>query len=194
LWPAFEHSAARANLRRDLSWLRRMLPEDILLVDRLQVDLNPEAEVWVDVHSFEATITAVQQHAHPPDDLCDKCAQTLAKAVSLYEADFMAGFSLADSEQFVEWQFFQREEYRQKMVRMLRQLIGWSQEQQQFEQGIEYGRRWLALDPWHEPAHRALMTFYALTEQQAAALRQYDECVQLLEEELGIEPEPETTA
>jgi predicted ATPase len=37
------------------------------------------------------------------------------------------------------------------------------------------------------------MALYALTEQQAAALRQYEECVQLLQEELGIEPEPETT-
>ncbi len=192
LWPEYESAAARANLRRDLSWMRRMLPDDLLVVDRLQIDINPAAGAWLDVQAFEAGITAVAQHVHQSDELCDECAQRLAEAVDLYEGDFMAGFSLADSAEFEEWHFFQREEYRAKMVESLQQLISWCRGQQQYEQGIAYGRRWLALDPWHEQAHRALMTLYALTDQQAAALRQYDECVRLLEEELGIEPESET--
>ncbi len=192
LWPEFDQSAARTNLRRDLSWLRRMLPDNVLAIDRLQVELNPAPDVWLDVREFEAAITAVSQHVHQSDELCDECAQRLAEAVDLYEGDFMAGFSLADSAEFEEWHFFQREEYRAKMVESLQQLISWCRGQQQYEQGIAYGRRWLALDPWHEQAHRALMTLYALTDQQAAALRQYDECVRLLEEELGIEPESET--
>ena len=194
LWPEYESAAARANLRRDLSWLRRMLPDDLLMVDRLQIDINPAAGMWLDIQMFEAGITAVAQHAHPSHELCAECAQTLAEAVDLYEGAFMAGFSLADSDEFEEWHFFQREQYRQKMTNSLQQLISWCQERQQFEQGITYGRRWLALDPWHEPAHRALMTLYAYSDQKAAALRQYEECVRLLEEELGIQPEAETTA
>ena len=192
LWPEFDQSAARTNLRRDLSWLRRTLPDDVLTVDRLQIDMNAATGVWLDVREFEAAITAVAQHAHQADELCDECAQRLAEAVDLYEGDFMAGFSLADSAAFEEWHFFQREEYRAKMAESLQQLISWSRGKKQYEQGIAYGRCWLALDPWHEQAHRALMTLYALTDQQAAALRQYDECVRLLEEELGIEPESET--
>ncbi len=194
LWPEYESAAARANLRRDLSWLRRMLPDDLLVVDRLQIDINPVAGAWLDVQAFEAGITAVAQHVHQSDELCDECAQRLAEAVDLYEGDFMAGFSLANSAEFEEWYFFQREQYRQKMADSLQQLISWCQERQKFEQGIIYGRRWLALDPWHEPAHRALMALYAYSDQKAAALRQYEECVRLLEEELGIQPEAETEA
>ena len=58
---------------------------------------------------------------------------------------------------------------------------------------IPYARRWLALDPLHEPAHRALMQLYAQTDQQAAAMRQYQVCVDTLEEELGVPPAEETT-
>lgn len=46
----------------------------------------------------------------------------------------------------------------------------------------------MALDPLHEPAHRWLMQLYALSGQRAAALRQYRECVRILEGELGVSP------
>jgi predicted ATPase len=144
------------------------------------------------VWAFAAALTAVAQHAHPSDELCDQCAQTLAQAAALYKADFMAGFSLDNNEQFEEWQFFQREAYRQKMMGLLQQLVSWTQAQHQYEAGIIHTQRWLSLDPWHEPAHRTLMTLYGHNNQRAAALRQYEACVQLLETELEIEPEPET--
>ena len=54
--------------------------------------------------------------------------------------------------------------------------------------------RWLALDPLHEPAHRLIMQLHAWDGDRAAAVRQYRECVKVLQEELGVEPEPETTA
>ena len=57
---------------------------------------------------------------------------------------------------------------------------------------MENGRLWVNLDPLHEPAQRALMTLYAQAGQHAAALRQYETCVQLLADELGVEPEEET--
>ena len=192
-WPEFDQTGARTNLRRDLSWLRSIVPDDLLWVDRLQVEMN-FVNVWLDVQKFEEQLTAVQQHAHSPETICKQCVQALTTAADLYVSDLLAGFSLPDCSEFEEWLFFQREQYRQQMAEILQHLIGWYEGQQQFEQAIEYGRRWLALDPWHEPAHRALMTFYAYSGQKAAALRQYEECVRLLDEELGIKPDPETVA
>ncbi len=55
-------------------------------------------------------------------------------------------------------------------------------------------RRWLALDPLHEEVHCHLMRIYAPQGQPNAALRQYRDCVRILEEELGVPPLPETTA
>jgi len=45
-----------------------------------------------------------------------------------------------------------------------------------------------------EAAQREVMRLYAYTGQHSAALRQYQECVRLLDAELGAAPEPETTA
>lgn len=63
----------------------------------------------------------------------------------------------------------------------------------EFETAIEYTRRWLTIDPLHEPAHRFLMQLYAWSGQRAAALSQYEECVRTYNEELNAAPLEATT-
>ncbi len=58
---------------------------------------------------------------------------------------------------------------------------------------ISHARRWLALDPLHEPAHRALIPIYATQGDRADALAQYRDCVRTLSRELGVPPLTETT-
>jgi pimeloyl-ACP methyl ester carboxylesterase len=128
------------------------------------------------------------------ENLCADCFKAFQEAVEMYRGDFMAGFNLSDCPGFDEWRFFQSEELRQLLVNALQHLVHWHTPRGEYEQGILYARRWLALDRLHEPAHRCLMQLYAWSGQQAAALRQYQECERLLQEELGVEPEEETRA
>src|SRR6185295_6699278 len=60
------------------------------------------------------------------------------------------------------------------------------------ERAIQTALRLLSLDPLQEAAHRALMRLYARHGRRASALRQYQVCVEVLQRELGVEPEPET--
>lgn len=195
-WPDSDQSSALANLRRDLSQLKNQLGDRVLLISREQLELNPEGAVYVDSIRFESLIEGVRRHEHnlqrPDGSLCPECRVSLQKAVNLYQGDFMEGFGLPDSPVFDEWQFFQTEGLRQKLAEALQHLIRWHSRPGEYRTAIEYARRWLALDTLHEPAHRQLMLLYALDGQQAAALRQYEECDRLLSEELGVEPEPET--
>jgi serine/threonine protein kinase/DNA-binding SARP family transcriptional activator len=93
-----------------------------------------------------------------------------------------------------EWQFFQAEALRRDLATALEQLVICLKTREDYETAIGHARRWLSLDPLHEPAHCQLMELYALTGQHSAALRQYQECVRLLKEELGLPPQDETTA
>ena len=149
----------------------------------------------MDVFEFTTRLEFARQHPHsPPAKLCAGCQPGLAEAAALYTADFMAGFSVPGSREFEDWQFFESETLRQSFAETLQTLIEWHAAREESEAAIRYARRWLALDALHEPAHRALMTLYAGAGQQAAALRQYQECVRLLQDELGVEPEDETAA
>ena len=171
LWPEYDQSRARAGLRRVLAALKKALGEGWLDVDREAVELNPDAEVWLDVSEFQDRLAECRTHGHPQEEVCPACLPLLAEAAALYRDHFLVGFTLRDSPDFDEWQFFQTEGLRDELASALERLTHAHSAQGEFEQAIAYARRWLALDRLHEPAHRHLMHLYAWSGQRAAALR-----------------------
>ncbi len=59
---------------------------------------------------------------------------------------------------------------------------------------IETVNRWLVLDRLNESAYRRLMRLHFLNGDRSSALQTYQTCRNLLTEELGVEPSPETEA
>jgi predicted ATPase/DNA-binding SARP family transcriptional activator len=192
LWPEYGQGRARAALRRTLSSLGKARQEGWLLADRERVDLAHDA-ILVDVVRFEDLLAACKLHGHPESEVCAECLPLLTEAVELYRDDFMAGFGLRDSVAFDDWQFFQAESLRRELAGALERLARGHAALGEWEAAIAHARRWLSLDVLHEPAHRMLMALYAWSDQRAAALRQYRECVRILDQELGVAPLEETT-
>ncbi len=192
LWPEYDQAHARATLRRTLSTLNKALAGPWLDVNREYVSLNFNTGIWVDVHEFRNLLAECQSHNHQPNVTCSACLQPLSEAVALYD-DFLAGFSLRDSPNFDDWQFFQTDTLRREFANALERLVQCYSTIGDFEPAIAYARRWLTLDRLHEPAHRTLMQLYAWHGQRSAALHQYRECVQVLEHELGVAPLESTT-
>jgi DNA-binding SARP family transcriptional activator len=186
LWPDNDQQQARSYLRHALWLLKKALGDSWLEISREQVGLQAEADIWLDVHAF-------QQGAAAASGTDGDGLPRLAEAAELYRGDFLSGFTLADAPNFDEWQFFQTEDLRQRLAGALKQLVWGYSRQSNFEVAIPHARRWVALDPLHEPAQRHLMQLYGETDQKAAALRQYEEYAALLEKELGLPPEEETT-
>ena len=193
LWPELDHRRARAEVRRTLSLLNRLLGSAWFAIDRETVGWAPKGETWLDVGALRERLAACATHGHAADEVCEECVPLLAEVVALYRDGFMAGFTLPDSPAFDEWQFFETEGLRDALAGVLQRLANWHSGCNEFEAAIPYARRWVSLDPTHELAHRALMALYARSGQRAAALRQYAECERTLAEELGIVPAAETT-
>lgn len=193
LWPDYDQTHARGALRRTLSSLNKALAGDWLEIDREAIGLNPGAPVWVDVAQFRRRLATCRSHDHPAQTSCPACLEPLNEAVALYRDDFLAGFTLRDSPDFDEWQFFQSESLRRELARALENLVQCHLTRREFDPAIAQARRWLALDPLHEQAHRELMRLYAWSDQRGAALRQYRECVRIFDQELGVSPLEETT-
>jgi predicted ATPase/DNA-binding SARP family transcriptional activator len=194
LWPERSQSRARAYLRRALSELNRTLGEGLLTIDRESAGVDPSADLSLDVDVFRCLVAKSETHDHPRTQLCSDCLTALEQAVALYHDDFMAGFTLRDSPEFDEWQFFEREALRGELASALERLVRWHSSEGEYGRAITFARRWLALNPLHEPVHRHLMRLYDQAEQRAAALRQYTECERILQEELGLAPAEATTA
>jgi predicted ATPase/DNA-binding SARP family transcriptional activator len=193
LWPELDQQRGRAALRSTLSALKKGLADTGLVVDGDHVTLSL-ADVACDVVQFQAHLAAAQRHRHREDFVCDACLAALKAAVALYRDDFMAGFSLSDSIAFDEWQFFQTEQLRGQLAQVLGRLAANCQDRAQWQEALAYGRRWLLLDPLQEAAHRALMQVYGQMGQLTAVQRQFQKCVELLRDELGVAPSAETVA
>lgn len=199
-WPDHNQQQARAYLRRDLALLNKSLAGEWLITEREMVELKRETDpvagsgqlFWMDVIEFRRLIAACQSHGHAPEEVCPDCLALLAQAVALYTDDFLAGFSLRDSPEFDDWQFFQAESLRQELASGLERLVLGYSAREEYEVAIPYARRWVGLDPLHEPAQRQLINLYDQAGQSSAALRQYEEFKNLLDKEFGVPPETET--
>jgi len=193
-WPESHTQLAYSYLRRELAVLNKELDGEWLLADREGVEVVGGDDLWLDVDHFRRLLAACGTHGHPPDEVCPECKPLLSDAVALYRDDFMTGFSLPDSPDFDDWQRFECESLRHQLTGALRRLVCGHVAQDELEAAIHYARHWLSLDPWHEPAHRQLMQLYAWSGDSSAALRQYQECVRVLETELSQPPEEATVA
>ncbi|MFW6068382.1 MAG: AfsR/SARP family transcriptional regulator, partial [Chloroflexota bacterium] len=193
-WPEASQRRARASLRSALWSLNKTPLEEWLRVEAETVSLHPNAPLDLDVAHFEALLAVPRQHDHSASEICADCLEPVAQAVSLYQDDFMAGFTLPDAPAFDEWQFFQASKLRELLASALKRLLHFYGAEEAFDRAIAYARRLVALDPLHEPAHVTLMQLYARAGQQAAALRQYQVYQDTLDAELGVAPSSEVTA
>ena len=193
LWPEYDQTSARAYLRRILSFLNKTLGEDWLEVEGEQVGLKANVDLWLDVDQFHEYLSESQKHSHPSNEVCPDCVKPLTGTVELYRDDFLSGFSLQDSVNFDDWQFSQTQNLRSEMMGTLERLVSWYRSQGEYDNAIGHTRRWLEVDRSGEGAHRQLMEMYALTDRRTAALKQYEECVRILKEELATTPQKATT-
>jgi DNA-binding SARP family transcriptional activator/predicted ATPase len=185
LWPEHDERAARNNLRRVLSNLRRLLGDraqvgpPCLLVTRQTLRFNPDNDAWVDSQTFAR--------------LLDPPGAQLEEAIHLYRGDFLEGFSIADSPACEEWIVLCRERYQRLMMKTLHRLVEEYERLGRYEHALELAWKQVDLEPWWEEAQRQLIRLLALSGRRSEALVQYAHCRRLLAKELDVPPSAETT-
>lgn len=191
-YPEYDQQHALANLRRALSSLKKSLPDKLLEADREKLGLRDYRAVWLDIEEFQKQISASKTHNHPNGQACSDCLRSLEEAIQLHRGDFLEGFNLRDCPDFDHWQIWQGESLRQEFAGALQRVAEEYAAHGEWGRAITYTHRWVALDRLNEPAQRTLITLYERAGQRNKALKQYEELVHLLQDELGTRPESET--
>jgi len=177
LWDDAPAEQARLSLRQTLFIIRQALPFDPTVVDGNGVAFAEDA-VTVDVTEFEQVA-----RSHDPDEL--------ERAAALYQGDLLEGIS-PGSAQFEEWLRAERGRLHELALEAFAKLLAHQIKLEATEPAIQTALRLLSLDPLQEVTHRALVRLYTRQGRRAAALRQYQLCVDVLQRELGVEPEEAT--
>ena len=181
LWSDVVDEDARNNLRQVLFRTRRALGRAavVLSVDGETVSLDTQA-VSSDVAGLRRLVT-------------EGSAESLRAAARLWRGPLLDGLDVGQSA-FEEWLTVQREQLHQLAVGALLDLLRREEEQKALPGVVAAGLQLVSLDPLQEEAHRALMRAYVGLGRRAAALRQYQICLDVLQRELQAEPEPDTKA
>lgn len=185
-WGELGESDAANNLRQSLSNLRGLV-DDHLEITRQTVAFRTDAPYRLDAEQFAAAVDGSGDFSAEQRMAC------LRRAVDLYRGDFLDGLLLRDAPEFEEWMLAQRARFRESALQAMHELIDLLMTAGDYPAAIHTAARLLALDSWREEAHRTLMLALARTGQSSAALAQYENCRQILDEVFGAEPSAETT-
>jgi hypothetical protein len=93
---------------------------------------------------------------------------------------------------YEDWVLSERERLRERFIQTLEHLSQALKSMLDYEQALNISLRLVQVEPLRESAHREIMRLQHLLGHKESALKQYEECVRILKDELGLEPEPET--
>ncbi|HET6447425.1 MAG TPA: tetratricopeptide repeat protein [candidate division Zixibacteria bacterium] len=175
-WPDDEPSKGRANLRRELYNLARILP-DCWELNRQSVAFFPLAGTSVDLDQL----------------LQLERQERWGDAARLLGGDFLEGVNLDHNVEFENWLSVERERWRGRSETVLRRVIDGHTRRGRYTEALHHAQRLLRLASWDEETHTQVMRLLAWTGQRGAALRQFETCKQMLWDELGVKPSVETT-
>jgi DNA-binding SARP family transcriptional activator/predicted ATPase len=173
LWPDSSESNARNNLRQALWRIRKMIGDGYLVADKVSVSFSAEKDYWLDAQILE---TAAGGNAP---------VEVLERAVSVYEGELLPGF-------YDQWVTLERERLQALFEQRIHGLSQLLVEDGRWDDVTKWAERWISLGQAPEPAYRALMTAAAGRGDQAGVVAAFHRCVEALEEEVGVEPSPET--
>jgi DNA-binding SARP family transcriptional activator len=193
LWPERGSSSGSSGSFNTALWrLRRLIERpphrhgELIVSDRRgAIGLNSAAHVWLDVEEFDQLVAPGL--SKPPERLADQEIEALRRGVQLYKSDILLDVS-------EDWALREREKYRRNYLNALGRLMQIATIRRDYAEGIRHAQAILDSDALREDVHRELMQLFVLSGQRALALRQFEQCRELLRRELAIQPMRETLA
>jgi DNA-binding SARP family transcriptional activator len=186
-WPDASESNASNSLRQALHNVKMALkPAGLgkktgLIVSKTTAYVDPECSCRVDCKELTQLLKKCERA--PEEDRPD----CLRRAIALYRGDLLEG-----CDDF--WCQELRAYYQDLYLKALMQLTQIYTKQEHYAQAMALCKEILAKSPLHEETHRHLVYLHFMKGDRSAALRHYGEVKRILKKELGVDPQPETTA
>lgn len=191
VWPRHGERTIDRNFHPTLSHLRRALegthrgkiPPPLLFRGGIY-RLNPEIRWEIDVLDFRRLLQEGRYRVELGEG--ESAVELWRQAWRLYRGPFLQGH-------YDPWVLSQRETYQGYYLNLLRDLGDLYLRLDRPEEALDAYRGVLIEDPLQERIHLELMRIYAGQGRRDLARRQYERLCNLLLDELGVGPMPETT-
>ncbi|HJQ28936.1 MAG TPA: BTAD domain-containing putative transcriptional regulator, partial [Rubrobacter sp.] len=193
LWPESNLKKARWSLNSAIHGLRKLLSGshssccasmNYVVLEEGYYRLSPHIRVSTDVEEFDGLYEGGRVLQRSGDKA--GAAKEYEAAIELYRGDYLL------EDLYEDWTMVERERLANAYMDILSRLAIHYMEVEQHQESIRTCYRVLEKDRCHEDSYRLLMRCYARLGLRARALHQYRMCEQILEQEYGTSPSPET--
>jgi predicted ATPase/DNA-binding SARP family transcriptional activator len=189
LWPDLSIRKAKNNLWVTISQLRHVLEPDLparahsafIIKQGEGYRFNSESDYWLDCETLATYLTASQSAANLNESI-----EAWETARILYQGNYM------EDAPYAEWVQYPRIQWRRRYEQLLTNLAEAYGQNGSFRHAITHCLEILTLDNTNETVYRLLMRCHASLDERGAALKVYNEAVQILQDEIGVDPMPET--
>ncbi|MEO8392588.1 MAG: tetratricopeptide repeat protein, partial [Chloroflexota bacterium] len=181
LWPESSSEQMRGKFHVSLHRARNAVGTHTILFEDERYFINPDIDVWCDALEFETLVQTARlsspMHPHTED--------LWRRVVTLYQGELLLSFDTI-------WILPRRETLHEMYLAALFALGKCIYLRGNFQEAITTLQRALAIDPYREDVHRAILMGYAALGQRSAIQRHAETLTQLLETDLGVAPSLET--
>ncbi len=192
LWPESNLKKARWSLNSAIHGLRKLLgcssslSTNCVTLEDGHYRLSPTIRVATDVDELDERYEKgrrLEREGRMP-----AAAVEYERAIDLYRGDYLI------EDLYDDWTMVERERLSNAYIDMLGRLTVHYMESEQYQESIRGCYRVLEKDRCHEDSYRLLMRCYARLGLRGRAMLQYSMCKQILGQEYGTLPSPETTS
>jgi ATP/maltotriose-dependent transcriptional regulator MalT len=181
LWPDSSSEQLRLQFRNTIYYVRYALGQDAIISNERRYSFNSDLDFSYDVQEFEHKIGQADKAETPLRKI-----ELLQEAMQLYQGEFYP-------EGEGSWVMTERQRLAQIQEHSLLALAQLYLEKGEPKTALIQCQSILAENHCMESAHRLAMQAYAALGNRSGIANQYELCKQLLQDELGLEPSPETT-
>lgn len=178
LWSESEEAAARTSLRQVIHAIRAEVgPNALESVDENTLAINSDV-LHADVLAFTDCATSAN-------------VSDLEKAAELYRGQFLEGIDLHD-DAFDDWLATERRHLEAQALSVLSRLTDHYRRTSRIEDALKSAKLVLRIDPLQEDIHKQIIELHVASGAMGEARKHADHCRELIRNELGVDPEPDT--
>ncbi|WP_231734804.1 BTAD domain-containing putative transcriptional regulator [Bacillus sp. FJAT-29937] len=185
LWTDQDEKSAARDFKVALNALNNVLEPNrkarrtpfFIMREGAAYGLNPHAVLEVDSQVFEQWITAGLE-----DKTTEKAMSYLEKGLKMYKGDYLP------ERRFDDWCLNEKERLSVFFIRAAEKLAQLYVRSEEYDKAIHWCSKILEKDRTWEEAYRLTMYCYYRKNNRPFALKWYQKCCEILEEELGVPP------
>lgn len=185
LWPNQEKKSADRDFKVALNCLHNVLEPHrkaraapfFIIREGQFYGLNPDAVIEMDNTPFKELIEAGLEETRP-----DQAIPFLERGLSFYHGDYLP------DRRYDDWCISKRESMAVYFLRGAEKMAQLMVRSEKYDAAINWCERILERDRTWEEAYRLLMYCYYRKNNRPQAMKWYQRCIEVLEEELGVTP------